>query len=54
MKKWAITGAIILLIYLLGSCLSPNKPDYSGQGIDWGDHRYWNSSTGTVEWTPWK
>lgn len=54
MRKWVAIGVIVLQIFLLGACTNTKKPDYSGQGIDWGDHYYWNSSTGTVEWTPWK
>lgn len=52
-KKWTIIGIIILALWLLSKATFP-EADYSGQAYDWGDHYYWNSSTGTVEWTPWK
>lgn len=52
-KLLAIVAAILVIAALFGGCGEQSERNRIGSSIDWGDGFYWNSSSESVERTPW-
>ena len=48
-----IVAAILVIAALFGGCGEQSERNRIGSSIDWGDGFYWNSSSESVERTPW-
>ena len=52
-KTYFIVAAILVIAALFGGCGGQSERNRIGASIDWGDGFYWNSSSESVERTPW-